>query len=149
MVSRCECVKRLLEVYPVLVTFLYRPVHSASMKWDAACPLLDLLMDARTVVMLHAVSDILHPLERSRKLFESSGLTLSDITVPLRTLQESLLALEQAESLNSFGGKCMRQLVSVSDNLSVRDGKMQLKWVSMLGKSASECHQALMVCLHS
>jgi hypothetical protein len=56
--SRCECVKRLLEVHPVLVTFLYRLVHSASLKWDAACPLLDLLMDARTVVMLHAVSDI-------------------------------------------------------------------------------------------
>jgi hypothetical protein len=67
-------------------------------------------------------------LERSRKLFESSGLKLSDIAAPLRTLQESLLTLEQAESLNSFGGKCMRQLVSVSDNLSVRDGKMQLKW---------------------
>jgi hypothetical protein len=125
--SRWECVQRLIDSYPVLVRFLYIMVHS-SLKWDIARPVLTLLTDLRTVVLLHAVADILEPLERSRKLFETSGLRLSDMTAPLRVLSDRLRLLEQCDSLSTFGSKYMNALMTASSSLHVDDGKVRLHW---------------------
>jgi hypothetical protein len=99
--SRWQCVKRLMENYPVLVRFLYVVLNS-SLNWDVAKPILNLLTDARTVVMLHAVADIVEPLESSRKLFETSGSKLSDLTAPLRVVTDRLRELKQANSIQDF-----------------------------------------------
>jgi hypothetical protein len=72
--SRAACVHRLVTNLPVLLRYLYVLTRAdSSMKWDAAEPVLTMLSNARNVYLLHAVADILQPLEASRKLFETSG----------------------------------------------------------------------------
>jgi hypothetical protein len=100
--SRAYCISRLLDNYFVLVAFL-RCVTSVDAKsklyWNSAEPVLDLLTEARTVIILSALADVLEPLERSRRLFETSGYKLSELTAELTTLFEALDHLSEAATL--------------------------------------------------
>jgi hypothetical protein len=123
--SRWQCVKRLVDNYPVLVRFLFHMVNG-SLDWAVAKPLLSQLTNASTVVMLFAVADVLEPLDRSRKLFETSGMKLSELTAPLRSLHDRLSALADADTLHSFGGKYMSQLREFWDDRSTTEDKIVL-----------------------
>jgi hypothetical protein len=129
--SRAYCISRLLDKYFVLVAFL-RCVTSVDAKsklyWNSAEPVLDLLTEARTVIILSALADVHVPLERSRKLFETSGYKLSELTAELTTLFEALDHLSEAETLQQFGGKRMKALMAQSNELLINsDEFVELK----------------------
>lgn len=128
--SRSACVFRILNNYPVLVRFLQTVTQGTShMYWKKAEPVLDMFTNARNVVLLHAVGDILIPLESSRKLFESRGCTLSSLTAELNVLTERLATLqENTLDWKTFSGKYMNSLLNASNDLSPQGDSMMLRW---------------------
>jgi hypothetical protein len=128
--SRAGCIYRLLDNFAVLVRFLFGLTRPGTKNfWKKAESVLEKLTDARTVVLLHALGDILRPLESSRKLFETSGCKICDLTAELNVLSEQLDDLEgSATSLEEFGDKHMQLLMDVSNELAIHDGSIVLKW---------------------
>ena len=57
--------------------------------------MLDLLLRADSVVLLHAMADVLSPLEASRKLFESTGCKLCDLRGEVTVLKGKLNSGDQ------------------------------------------------------
>jgi hypothetical protein len=101
--SRQACIQRINSNFPVLVQYL-RGVTTleSSMYWDSAKRVLELLKRADVVVMLHCLADILEPLKRARKLFETSGFSLHELQGELNVLQARLAApQDSAHSLKT------------------------------------------------
>jgi hypothetical protein len=97
--------------------------------WKKAESVLEKLTDARTVVLLHALGDILRPLESSRKLFETSGCKISELIAELNVLSEELDDLEgSSTSLPEFGDKDTQFLMDISNDLASTEGSIVLKW---------------------
>ena len=121
------CIKQLLDNYFALVRFLQgATTPGCRIYWQSAVPVLALLTEVRTVVVLNALADILAPLERSRKLFETSGYKLSELTAELNASFEALEGLSAAESLQSSPGCRMRTLMEHSSHLYVDGGYITL-----------------------
>jgi hypothetical protein len=128
--SRAACVRVLVRNYPVLVRFLtVLTKPSSELYWPAAVPVLEMLTRAETVVLLFAVSDILDPLEKARKIFETSGCKLSTVKGEVTVLRERLEILSRsATSIQSFGGDNMKHLMVASKNLHISKGMIILEW---------------------
>jgi hypothetical protein len=113
-------------------------MEKSSLHWPTAKPVLSLLTEARTVIILHALADVLTPLERSRKLFETSGYKLCELTAELNTLFEELDHLGAAETLQDFGARWMSVLMQQTSELRVQSAFMSWKsdkhvWTIKLG----------------
>ena len=127
--SRAACVRVIVRNYPVLVRFLQVLTRTNSAAhWAAAQPVLDLLLRADSVVLLHAMADVLSPLEASRKLFESTGCKLCDLRGEVTVLKGKLNSLASATSLQTFGSARMATLRSASKDLAIINRRIQLKW---------------------
>jgi hypothetical protein len=127
--SRAACVRVLVRNYPVLVRFLQVLTRTGSAAyWAAAVPVLDLLTRADSVVLLHAMADVLSPLEASRKLFESTGCKLCDLRGEVTVLKANLSSLASAPSLQKFGSANMTAMMSASNNLAITNRRILLKW---------------------
>ena len=90
--------------------------------------MLDLLLRADSVVLLHVMADVLSPLEASRKLFESTGCKLCDLRGEVTVLKGKLNSLASATSLQTFGSARMATLRSASKDLAIINRRIQLKW---------------------
>jgi hypothetical protein len=128
--SRQACIQRIISNFPVLVQYLQGVTTlGSSMYWDSAKPVLELLKRADVVVMLRCLADILEPLKRAQKLFETSGFSLHELQGELNVLQALLAALQDsAHSLKTCDGSNMRRLLEISNGLESSHGNIVLKW---------------------
>jgi hypothetical protein len=62
--SRKACIDRLLDVYSPFVRFL-KCMSSNRIEWQGAKHVLEVLTEARTIIMLHALADLLHPMQHA------------------------------------------------------------------------------------
>lgn len=112
--SRAQCVKVLRKNMPVLIKFLQKKEGKAG--WEPAQKLLLSLTDICFVALLHAVEDVLLPVEAFRQYFERDGNLPHKAQPHVEACKVAFKELLGEEGAEKFGGSHLRTFLS---NLSV------------------------------
>lgn len=107
--SRAQCVKVLATNLPVLIAFLKRKRNRSG--WEPAAALYDNLTDLTFVVLLHAVHDVLKPVEQFRLYFERDGNLPHKIPKQLNACKATLDELVGVADSKMVGGSGVQKLL--------------------------------------
>jgi hypothetical protein len=122
--SRKACIDRVIGVYVPFVRFLTVRVNRGTKdEWVHAKHVLEQATDARVVIMLHALADLLEIMQRACNVYQTAGCKLSLLTSELNTLSEKLEMLEDScVDLQTLGGANMDALRRATRNLAIEEG---------------------------
>jgi hypothetical protein len=92
------------------------------------CEVLKVFTEARTVIMLNALADLLEPMQRASNVYQTAGCKIDLLTAELNTLSEKLELLEETcVDIHSVGGDRMRALQGYTNNLAIEEGFIAFK----------------------
>lgn len=108
--SRAQCVKVLMKNLPVLIRFLQK--KEGKRGWEPVEKLLPTITDVCFVALLHAVDDVLVPLENFRRYFEKDGNLPHKAQPHVEACKKAFTELQGREGAEKFGGSSLRRFLS-------------------------------------